>query len=411
MRSGFGLQDLTTENRIASAIALVMLTYSGSACALEIGALQLKSHLGEAFRATISINASPDEAVTSSCVSLGQSATDGNLYQLKNARIEVKSLGGRQFIMISTSQSISEPILTLNLHVHCSTQGEIGKAFTVFLDPATLSPPSTPEIQAASVPPMPKKMVPATIAESTKPSGNTIRIKPHDTLSGIAYDLFPHDKMARRHFIASVLRENPGLIPDLLQVGSVLHIPDIKAMGRTPPTTEAPHPHEPRASAKRTESAVPPQAGAKPAFHLDIVSGESTRGAAQDIRNTETQLISRTDDQTVQLRQLKEQVKSLEAKLAELQMRVMTANKLLSRIDAMKLQPREEEKPVPKYVWISALLLLLGAAGGVYWYFRRKKKAEEDTLMDQYLNTTLSKPALIDHLDYFESDTPDHHKW
>ncbi|MBY0578169.1 MAG: hypothetical protein K2P57_03890 [Burkholderiales bacterium] len=395
------MQDLITENRIARAFALFMLVYCSSAGALEIGALQVESHLGEAFRGIIPVTSTPEEGVSSSCISLDPGTAENSVYQLKNAKLAVETSGGRQIIKISTGQSINEPIVTLQLHIHCSNQGEIGKTFTVFLDPATLTPPAPPEVPLVA-PPAPAQQV-----RDSKPKGSEIRIKAHDTLSGIAYDLYPDDRRARRQFITSVLRENPGLVPDRLQVGSVLNIPDLKSQAVSP------KPQRERNAPERKSAPAKAAAKAKPEFHLDIVSGESKTGtsAAQDLKRTETQLITRTDDQTVQLRQLKDQVKSLEARLTELQNRIAVANKLLSRIDAVKPQPREEEKQVPKYVWIVAILALLSVAGGGYWYFRKRKADEQEALMDQYLNPAPSKPALADHLDYFESDTPDHHKW
>jgi pilus assembly protein FimV len=403
-----------TEKRIVSAVALFMLTCSGAASALEIGALQVESHLGEAFRAWVPVISTPDENVNSSCVTLGQGASMGNLFQLKHATLAVESANGKQIVKISTSQDINEPILTLQLRIHCSSQAEIGKTFTVFLDPTTLAPPASPHVPS-EIGPASNKIEPIRIPEpKEKANGNQISIKPHDTLSGIAYDLFPHDRSAQKRFIASVLTENPGLSPNRLQVGAVLRIPDLRSMG-TPASARPKPPQEHDAPARpRVTSSASAKILAKPAFHLDIVSGESEpgTGTTQDLRRTETQLITRTDDQTVQLRQLQDQVKSLEAKLAELHNRVVVANKLLASINVAKAQaPREAEKPVSRYVWIAAILVLLGVASGVYWFVRKRKAQEQEALMEQYLNPTLSKPALIDHLDYFESDTPDHHKW
>lgn len=378
-----------------------MLALSGNALALEIGTLKADSHLGEAFRASLKIIPSPDETIDASCVSIGQGQRDSDVFQLKHAKLGIQPGKGFELIRITTSESVNEPIVTLSLNIHCGNQGEFSKSFTVFLDPAPASQPSPPAVplpeeKAAAIPEMkPKPQLREKTAK--KADGGTITIKPRDTLSGIAHDYFPDDKKAQNRFIAAVLDENPGLSPRFLQVGTVLRIPDLKSIG-----TPAPHPKAEEAP-KRQE-----QAAAKPAFHLDIVSGEA-KSDSSDLKRTETQLISRADDQAVQMLQLKEQIKTLEGKLAELQNRVVAANKLLAR--AGEAKPKEEAKPVSKIVWIAALIVFMGIGGVVYWYFRRKKAEEHEELLEQYLNPSLSKPALMDHLDYFESDTPDHHKW
>lgn len=395
---------------LKQAAAIALLALSGNAMALEIGALKVESHLGEAFKASISVIPSPGETVDASCVSLDQTRIDDGIFQLTHANLAVGN-GGR-LVRITTGQSINEPILTLRLDVHCGTVGEIGKSFTVFLDPVAISPPvvrqpeetplAAPEKQAAREK---KRAAPREAAPrkaENAPTGGTITVKPNDTLSGIAYGYFPNDRQARRHFIASVLEENPGLSPNLIRAGSVLNIPELKSKAEPSMPPKA----EPGIAAVQKK-----QPQGKPAFQLDIVSGEAKTGENQDLKRTETQLITRADDQAVQMMQLKSQIKALEGKLSELQHRVVAANKLLARISEARLQPRSETKPVSNLVWIIVLLVLMGAGGVVYWVFRRKKVRAEEALLDQYLNPTLSKPALIDHLDYFESDTPDHHKW
>ncbi len=364
-------------------VAIVLLALSGHAMALGIGALQVDSHLGEAFKASVRIALSPEETLEASCVSLDPAQDDAGIFQLKHAKLELEDSGRR--IRITTDQRINEPILTLKLDIHCG--GEIEKSFTVFLDPPTsAAPPESPV----------EKAVPEKPAQ--KPSGGTtLKIKPHDTLTGIAHAFFPDDGQARKRFIASILKENPGISPDLIQVGSLLNIPDLKSTGA---------PGKSESIARK----VSKPAKVKPAFHLDIVSGEAKSAPSDDLKRTETQIISRADDQAVQMLQLKAQIKTLEGKLVELQSRIATTNRLLAGMNAAKPRPREEAKPLSNLVWIVVLLVLMGIGGIVYWYFM-KKKAEQDALLDQYLNPAHSKPALIDHLDYFESDTPDHHKW
>ena len=357
-------------------VAVAMLALSGQAMALGIGSIEVDSHLGEAFKASVRIMLSQEESLDSSCVSLEAARPDSGIFQLSHAKIDVLDSG--KLVRITTSQIINEPILTLALDIHCGTA--LKKSFTVFLDPATSAAP--PEIPAEKIAEKQPEKIPS--------DGAAIKIKPHDTLSGIAYAYFPDDRQARRRFIASIVRENPGISPDRIQVGSLLNIPDIK--------------HAPEKVRKVAKTS-------KPAFHLDIVSGAAKPAPGEDLKRTETQIISRADDQAVQMLQLKAQIKTLEAKLSDLQIRMATTNRLLAAMNAAKVQPLRQSRPISNLVWIVALLVLMGTGGIVYWYAMRRKKAEQESLLDQYLGPAHAKPALIDHLDYFESDTPDHHKW
>ena len=358
------------------------LALNSNAFALEIGALKVESHLGEPFKASVRINPSPSEKVDLSCVSLDQKQVDEGIFQLKHAKIDVIDSG--RLITIATDQSINEPILDLKLDIHCGESGEIGKLFTVFLDPVSLSPPVVQQAEKLALhsEPVEKPQMTAHRATATK----TITVRSGDTLSGIASRYFPDDRTARRRFIAEVLEENPGLSPNLIRSGSKLNIPDLKS-------TESPIAPE-----EQPKAAKPPEA--KPAFHLDIVSGEQK--ANQALKQTETQLITRADDQAVQMLQLKSQIKSLEGKLAELQNRVAQTNRLLARINMAK--PQQPRETIPNLVWIGLLAALM-AIGGIV-YFRWKKK-ERENLFEQYIDPASSRPALMDHLDYFESDAPE----
>ena len=369
-----------------SAWVLVMAAFAGKASAMGIGILKVDSHLGEPFRASVKIVASPDETVDASCISLDPSASDNGIFQLGSARLGLVASDGGRVVRIATDQKINEPIVTLKLRVNCGNQGAIEKAFTVFLDPPTTSP-EVPQSAAPIGKALPEKP-PAARAGSARTSaeqltGNLFRIMPNDTLSGIAHDFFPNSTMAQRRFMAAVLRENPELSPNHLEAGSQIRIPDIGPKGPLAKPTKP----ELKASAEKKTGVPAAKAAAKPAFHLDIVSSApkpETRpdnNAAQDLKRTETQLIARADDQTVQMLQLQGQVKTLEAKLVELQSRIAVADRLLARINAAKIQqPPPPVASFPKWAWMAAALLaLLAAAGGIFWYLMHKGKPRNGT--------------------------------
>ena len=399
--------------KTGSAWILVMAAFAGKASAMGIGILKVDSHLGEPFRASVKIVASPDETVDASCISLDPSASDNGIFQLGSARLGVVASDGGRIVRIATDQKINEPIVTIKLRVNCGNQGAIEKAFTVFLDPPTTSP-EVPEAAAPIGKALPEKP-PVAKARAARTSveqftGNLFRIKPNDTLSGIAHDFFPNSTMAQRRFMAAVLRENPELSPNHLEAGSQIRIPDIGPKG---PLAKQAKP-APKASAEKKAAAVPAaKAPAKPAFHLDIVSSvpkSQTRpdNPAEELKRTETQqLIARADDQTVHMLQLQGQVKTLEDKLAELQSRIAVADRLLARINAAKVQPPPPPAAFPKWAWAAAALLaLLAAAAGIFRYLQTRQAAERSLRMDHYFDPKPARSSLIDPLDYFESDSP-----
>ncbi len=408
MRPGFGMLDL----KRGSAWVLIIAAFAGKASAMGIGILKVDSHLGEPFRASVKIVAAPDETVDASCISLDPSASDNGIFQLGSARLGLVASDGGRIVRIATDQKINEPIVTLRLRVNCGNQGAIEKSFTVFLDPPATSP-EVPEAASPIEKALPEKppVMKARAARSTAemPTGNLFRIKPNDTLSGIAHAFFPNSTMAQKRFMAAVLRENPELSPNHLEAGSQIRIPDIGPKG--PLAKPAP-----KAYAEKNAAAVPAaKAAAKPAFHLDIVSSvpkPQTRpdNAAEEMKRTETQqLIARADDQTVQMLQLQGQVKTLEDKLAELQSRIAVADRLLAKINAARVQPPPPPPATfPKWTWAAAALLaLLAAAAGVFRYLQTRKAAERSLKMAHYFDPKQSRSSLIDPLDYFESDSSD----
>ncbi|NNM82295.1 MAG: hypothetical protein HKL98_06830 [Burkholderiales bacterium] len=374
---------------------LFLLTCGGRAEAIEIGNLHVSSHLGEPLKASIPIIATQEEEVSSSCVSLVRSESDNGIFQLTHAKLEMQNEQGKQVLWISTRDSMNEPIIMFQLSLHCSSDGVISKSFTVFLDPPAFRKPASPVIPVAQAPAvrLPEPEKPVRKGEIVVHSG--------DTLSGFALRRYPENAFARRRYIAALLMENPGIVPNRLQVGAVLRDPDMKSYHAPlpkPAEIQKPHPVE------------APKQAPKQAFRLNIATETPPQAQKDAAKPTETQLIAQSDNQTVQLKQLRDQVKSLEEKLTELQGRLTLANRLLARLNTLKTQPREESSSLPNLILIAAILLILAISGGVSWYLRKKKA--QTALMEQYLNPApASRPALIDHLDYFESDTPDHHKW
>lgn len=379
---------------------VLLLAYSGCACAMEIGEMQVDSHLAEPFRAMIAVNPADGESIDDSCVSLDASPSKDGLFQLKTARLDVLGSAGPRIVRIATVQKINEPIVSLKLKLQCGNVS-IEKAFTAFLDPV-----SAPATAAASQPirRIERKPVEKAPVEPRKFEGTLLTIRPNDTLSGIAHDFYPYSIMAQRRFMASVLRENPGLSPNHLEAGSTLRIPYIGPKAEKPQPAakaEAARPSEAKPKAAKPPEIKPREA--KPAFRLAIVSEgpkqEAAPGAkasaADELNRTETQLVAKADSQTVELLQLQSQIKTLEANLTDLKRRVAVADRMLAQT--------RSEKPASQWIWIALAVLILGAAGGSVWHLRKARKKE--LLLDKYLEPEPARASLAEHLDFFETDS------
>lgn len=385
-------------------VLALLLAYSGCACAMEIGEMQVASHLGEPFRAMVAISPSNGESIDASCVTLDPSPSNDGLFQLKAANLQVLGAAGPRIVRISTVQRINEPIVSLKLKLQCGDV-TVEKAFTAFLDPisAPVAPVAANPIRHIEAKPLAK------IVQPRKFEGTVLTVRPNDTLSGIAHDFYPYSTMAQRRFIASVLRENPELSPNHLEAGSKLRIPYIGPKPKAPETKVAakavPHPKTPEVKPKAPE--VKPKASEvrpkieKPAFRLAIVSDApkliAAPGpkAAEGMARTEEQLVAKADSQTVQLIQLQSQIKTLEANLSDLRRKVAIADRMLAN------QQAEKTSSSLPWIWLAAAIVLIGAGGGAFWYFRKKK----DVLLEQQLDHDSPRPSLAEHLDFFDTDS------
>jgi Tfp pilus assembly protein FimV len=390
----------------------LLLAYSGCACAMQIGEMEVESHLGEPFRAMVAITPSNGESIDASCITLDPSPSNDGLFQLKTANLKVLGETGPRIVKISTVQKINEPIISLKLELQCGNV-TVEKAFTAFLDPvsAPVEPVASNPIRRIETQPSAK------IVQPRKFEGTVLTVRPNDTLSGIAHDFYPYSTMAQRRFVASVLRENPNLSPNHLEAGSKLRIPYIGPKPKLPEAKAAArsttHPKAPEVKPKVAEvkpkvAEVKPKApevrpnAEKPAFRLAIVSDapkqEAVPGpkAAANTNRTEEQLVAKADSQTVQLIQLQSQIKMLEANLSDLRRKVAIADRMLANSQA--------EKPSSSlpWIWLAAAIILLGTGFGAFWNFRNKKK---DVPLERQLDHDSSKLSLAEHLDFFDTDS------
>jgi hypothetical protein len=101
------------------------------AAALELGDAKVNSSLGQPLRASIAYALAPNEAISSSCVSVQGSRVNGAIPGVGTASISIAN----GIISITGKTAVREPLITVRLNVHCPYAGRISRDYTMFIDP------------------------------------------------------------------------------------------------------------------------------------------------------------------------------------------------------------------------------------------------------------------------------------
>lgn len=100
------------------------------AFALELGALQIDSTLGQPLRASITYALNPHEELYDFCVSLNKAPANG-LQTLTRARISISN----NQILLRGSKAINEPMLTMRVTVNCPYTAHLARDYVVMVNP------------------------------------------------------------------------------------------------------------------------------------------------------------------------------------------------------------------------------------------------------------------------------------
>ena len=126
------------------------------------------------------------------------------------------------------------------------------------------------------------------------PAGNAARpemqwqILPGEDIPQIGHLMFPHDAVARDAFVRAVIRTNPEHFPDgtyrPIPAGTVIHIPDLRTIGKyAKPATKA-HP----SNSSRGANKRPPQASASDSATSDLNEALQLIAQLEQIAENET---------------------------------------------------------------------------------------------------------------------------
>lgn len=339
-----------------SALLSMLVACTGEAQALGLGEIKVHSRLGAFFQAEIQLIESPgDNRLASDCFRLSNSGeSDTGIPLLIRGRISVERLNGQSRLLITSDQTVNEPVLQVNLRASCGS--EVVRSYTVLIDPA--SPPQLAKQARISLPqanklPAPEK--PLQPAPSEKAYPNTWQTAQGESAQSISKSLFPRQPSAQRRFLAALKAENPQL--DLgedgetpLDAGTALTIPDTRRRAFLPASGGI---DEKSAAKESTSKALPnpvrreKSAALKPAGRMAnrlVISGDadeassgseaslrlstelSTRFSSKVSENSRTllrleyKLLSALYVQAEQQLAMAEQVRNLEASFEEMRL-------------------------------------------------------------------------------------------
>ncbi len=115
---------------IKSACLLLGLCHAGSAAALGLGDVSVRSHLGQPLHAVVPlIGATP--AVTTDCLSVANSP--GGIAPLPRAELSIEQAGGQALLHIRTAKSVNDPVTQFVLVSDC--EAHLQRDYAVLLDP------------------------------------------------------------------------------------------------------------------------------------------------------------------------------------------------------------------------------------------------------------------------------------
>ncbi|MFO7543019.1 MAG: hypothetical protein R6W97_09490 [Thiobacillus sp.] len=129
------------------ALLLLSLCQAGSAAALGLGDLNVRSHLGQPLHVTVNI-LNPTAVTKTDCFSLAAHA--GNIAPPSGAHLSLEQAGGQTQLHIRTAKAVFDPIAQFVLTSDCDIR--LQREYVVLLDPPAQMEPALIHEQPAAAP-------------------------------------------------------------------------------------------------------------------------------------------------------------------------------------------------------------------------------------------------------------------
>ena len=375
--------------------SILVLAWVSSANAVGLGALDIRSFLGEPLNLRIGVITQPNEEIDSGCFSVINSPNTEPSINRRDVRLTLVEAKNGRYIEVRGNNSFNEPIGRLSIRAGCQSESGVVRDYPLLLDPAPLLTPITTTTREQTAPPVPSTAAQTRGSANPQASGESGRwvVYAGDTLSSLAAGIYPKNRVRQAQYVAALRSLNPTLagvaINATLPLNSQLILPDLKALSasrsdtnfsqttgpsssspiskstsarrrnpmgsarsgaekNTTPTANAAPNELPVAEARgstnansdkktaqqnaKSQNAQAKKEAAASGFKLRISGSEMDLSRSQGVSDeTRRQLRERfalldADDQTAQLLALKNNVKQIEKRLNELQLKLAASS-------------------------------------------------------------------------------------
>ena len=337
------------ERKLVQCVLLGLIA-PGSALALGLGEIHLKSSLNSPLDAEIDIAGATTEELSglnAALASRDSFARYGLDYPsfLGNVRMQVsRTADGRNVIHVQSSESVTEPFATLLVDVNWA-RGHLVREYTVLVDPPVFTPAATQAPAAVAAPvagasarsstverapaapaaaPTPSAARPPAATAGGATPGSSYHVRRGDTLSGIASEAY--GSAARQRGLVAIYRANPAAFErnmNELRSGAQLQLPtesDVDAIGPAEAAAEVRRQYadwsQARAAGGGQLRLVPPQEAGTGGTGTGAGTGAGASGAAGADAGALQQRVSQLEAQLAEQRRL---VELRSAELAEMQ--------------------------------------------------------------------------------------------
>ena len=360
-------------------LALALVLAAPASGAVSLGEVEVRSYLGDKLDARVAVTPGAGESIRGACFSLAREGPPG-VPRLADGELTLQRSASGTYLRIRSSAPVGDPALAVGIAIACPGQAPQGtREFSVLVDPRTRT--AAPTVAASRPPPE---------------IGTRLGTREGDTLESIASAIFPRDRAARGAYLAALRESNAGLAArgdrEPIPPNETVALPDLRTFmqrqrprrtdlaatpsgpsasaelaAASPPPRErparAPAASQPRAeravapAPEKTATAPPPAPRSRPAssgFQLKLSGSEVdlSRSRTVDDRSRaqlrERLLMLDADDQVAAMLSMRNSLRQLEARVAELQLKLAgMPPSLAARGEAAPPAAKAPPKPEP----------------------------------------------------------------